>query len=328
MDRIKTLGSLVCWFSLLLAMASLLCCETALSMGMSFGDDTQTITDPAPTPVLQVTPGAFSSPVGIAPVYVSKKLSYLLVTDAGKRAVCRVDPQNPNEVKELFKVQGLPLGVEEDRRLIYVGNRSNGSVDIYQRRHKKGRLVRRIKTREPMQPNDLAIDFRARKLFVADGLANDVKVFTLSGRLIRTIDGFGDLFDPRSVAIHSPSKVIAVTDAGDPNTGMPASVQVYDYSGVQLLRMTGAFSAPQGVAVSADRLFVADALLGQVQVFSRENGKLLGGFGSFGTDPGQLLFPIDLVFDEKSQTLYVVNNRMGRVETYAPADFRPVEVTR
>ena len=298
-------------------------------MGMSFGDDD----DPPIVPVLEITPGPLSSPVGISLVFARQGLSSLLVTDAGKMTVNEIDPQNMGVVEELFIVEGLPLGIAEHNHLIYVGNRSTGSVDVYSSNRTRSRdstgsrLVSRIETDEPMQPNDIAIDSMKDRLFVADGLANDVKVFDLSGRLVRTIDGFGDLFDPKSVAIHPLSESIAVTDSGDPKTGIPASVQVYDYSGSQLLRKTGGFSAPRGVALSIDRLFVADALLGQVLVFNRENGTLLGTFGSFGTDPKQLLFPIDLAFDETSELLYVVNNRMGNIVTYTPADFQAVEVT-
>jgi DNA-binding beta-propeller fold protein YncE len=327
MGQVKTHGSPL-WLLLLMMSASLLCCGTASAMGMSFGGQTPPTSEPATGAALKITSGPFSSPVGIAPVFARSGLSYLLVTDAGKRTVSKADPQHPDNVEELFKVDGLPLGIAQDRRFIYVGNRSEGSVDIYHGSRKGLRMARRIKTDEPMQPNDIAIDAGARQFFVVDGAANDVKVFTLSGRLVRTIDGFGDLFDPKSVAIHAKSRSIAVTDAGDPKTGMPASVQVYDYSGRQLLRKTGGFSAPRGVAVSADRLFVADALLGQVLVFDRKTGEYLGAFGSFGTDPGQLLFPIDVAFDEKTEALYVVNNRMGRLETFAPTDFQPAEVTQ
>ena len=313
------------WLLLLtISISGMLCCESVLSMGMGFDDEVE----PASVPVLQITPGPLSSPIGLAPVYSRQKIKYLLVTDALKKTVNKLDPLRPNDLEELFKIDGQPLSVAKDRRLIFVGNRSQGSVDVYSMRGTKSRLVRQIKTEQPMQPNDIAIDPRTRQIFVADGLANDVKIFTLSGRLVRSIDGFGDLFDPKSVAIHRISKSIAITDSGDPETGMPASVQVYDYSGAQLLHKTGAFSAPRGVALSSDRLFVADALLGQVLVFNREDGTRLGSFGSFGTDPGQLLFPIDVVFDEETETLYVVNNRMGRIVTYVPADFQPVEVSQ
>ncbi|MBW2688966.1 MAG: NHL repeat-containing protein [Deltaproteobacteria bacterium] len=313
------------WLLLLtISIAGMLCCESAFSMGMGFDDEVE----PASVPVLQITSGPLASPLGLAPVYSRQKIKYLLVTDAVKKTVNKLDPLRTDDLEELFKIDGQPLSVAKDRRLIYVGNRSQGSVDVYSMRGTKSRLVRQIKTEQPMQPNDIAIDPRTRQIFVADGLANDVKIFTLSGRLVRSIDGFGDIFDPKSVAIHRTSKSIAVTDSGDPKTGMPASVQVYDYSGAQLLRKTGAFSSPRGVALSSDRLFVADALLGQVLVFNREDGARLGTFGSFGTDPGQLLFPVDIVFDEETETLYVVNNRMGRIVTYVPADFQPVEVTQ
>ena len=309
---------------LIITIAALLCCGSVFSMGMSFGDEAE----PAPVAVLQIVPGPLSSPVGLAPVYARQGLQYLLVTDAARRTVSRFDPQKPDDVEELFKTGGLPLGVAVSRHLIYVGNRSEGTVDVYLNRGKKSRLLRRIKTDEPMQPNDIVIDSVERRLFVADGLANNVKIFTLTGRLVSTIDGFGDLFEPKGVAIHPRSRSIAITDSGDKKTGMPASIQIYDYSGAQLLRKTGAFSAPGGAALSADRLFVADALLGQVLVFNREDGMLLGTFGSFGTDQGQLIYPIDLVFDEESESLYVVNNRMGRIVTYTSADFQPVEVSQ
>jgi len=77
------------------------------------------------------------------------------------------------------------------------------------------------------------------------------------------------------------------------------------------------FSRPQGLAVDdSGHVYVVDCFSGEVLVFDRFTGKLLKTVGSYGTNPGQLRLPLDLVVSQRSRDIYVTNNQMKRIEVF------------
>jgi DNA-binding beta-propeller fold protein YncE len=299
-----------CGLLLLLVVASMAAALNVRAMGLDFGGGG----DPPPSvPTLVITPGPMVSPVRLD--LGNGGRGNLLVTDYAGSAVYRVDRNNPAVAEKLFAVRGRPLGIAQAGPLrVFVGNESTGRVELYTT---SGRLLGSYRSTAPMVPSDLVFDQLTRRLFVVDSAAGDVKVFNLRGRVLQTIDGFGEIFHPMGVAIDPQTRRIAISDFGDPDTGIEPSIQLFDYSGARLLKITGAFSSPRGLAFAGQRLLMVDALLGQVLVFDTTTGARLAAIGSFGTDPGQLLFPLDVAFDGASQKLYVTNNRLGRVTDLA-----------
>lgn len=274
-----------------------------------------------PTPTLSLTRGPLASPVRLDLGRAGRNRQ-LLVSDYERQAVVRVDPDNPDSVETLFTLAGKPLGIAQTGRKILVGNSTTGVVELYNR---DGRKLREYAATAAMQPNDLAVDARRRLLFVADGLANEVKLFSLRGRLLQTIGG-GELVDPKGIAINPRTRTIAVADLGDPAALIDASIRIYDYAGTLQQQIFGLFSAPRGLVLTEDRLFCVDALLGQVLAFDLASGQPLGTAGSFGSAEGSLLFPMDVALDAASQTLYVTNNRLGRVTALDAAALLATEV--
>jgi hypothetical protein len=132
------------------------------------------------------------------------------------------------------------------------------------------------------------------------------------------------LVNPTAVALDALAGEVLVSDYGDPLTGEGAAVKIYDLTGTYLGAVCGdsgqegfAFSRPQGLGVSADgQILVADSLLGQVLVFDRTTSTGIATLGSYGTDPGQLRLPLDLEIEEAAATVWVTNNRLGRLEAF------------
>ena len=273
----------------------------ARAMGLGFGGETS-------VPDLVLTQGPLSSPVRLDLRLDSGK--ELLVTDYDRRAIYQVNVADLSAVKLVFALAGSPLAIGRIGSNILVGNESSGAVELYNR---KGRLLRSYQAGMPMVPSDLAVDPTAERVFVADSAGRNIKIFGFDGQLQQVVDGFGELINPMGVAVDPLAMRLAVSDFGDPNTGVKPSLQLFDYSGARLLKITGAFSSPRGVAFAGQYLLMVDTLLGQVLVFDSATGVAVGAVGSFGTSPGQLLLPLDVAWDSSSQTLYVTNNRLGRV---------------
>ncbi len=286
----------------------------AWSMGMGGLDVGGGASESTPAePILASEKGPLPSPLRIdLNVRPSRRNNDMLVSDHYAKAIYKVDKDNPDQVAKLFELTGYPMALASYGSYVFVGNRTEGNVQLYSVR---GRLLKTYRTREKIFPRDFAIDRRSRHLFVVDGYAKNVKVFNFRGRLTSTIDGFGDLYEPQAVAVDHSTRKVVVSDFGDPKREINPSLQVFAASGERLLKIDGEgrFSSPRGVAVGDDKIFMVDHLRGQVLVFDLNSGASLGAIGNFGTDAGQLFTPADVVYEQVTKTLYVTSQRMGRV---------------
>ncbi len=220
-------------------------------------------------------------------------------------------------ITRAFDVSGPPLGVATAGQLLLVGNGETGSVDVY--RAKNGKWL--FSLNGITDPTDIAVDKRGRRAFVLDGRAGVVKVFDLKrGSLVGTISGPGlgeyDLTHATGIA-YDAGQVI-VSDYGDPSLSVPPRIKIFESDGSSVATFSGnaRFSRPQGLDVdSRGRIVVVDAVAGEVHVLDRESGATVGVVGSFGTNPGDLWLPLDVVVDDTDQAL-VTSNRTRRVEVF------------
>ncbi len=252
----------------------------------------------------------------------------LLVTDYNTQSVCMVN-RTTLAVLRCFAVEGRPLAVAWAGGRVYVGNETAGSVEVYNLGGKwqfdLGGAKGTVK-----QPSGMAVDEQSSKAFVVDGAEKDIKVFDLGGGLLYTIGGDlwgeGKLVNPTAVAVDSARGEVLVSDYGDPAGFFPARIKIYDFAGNYIREIsgrTGGFSRPQGLSVDDDHVFVTDGVLGQVIVFDRTSGGKLKTLGAFGTNPGQLMLPLDVLVDPSTKDVFVVNNRPGRVELFEEGGLLP-----
>jgi hypothetical protein len=117
-----------------------------------------------------------------------------------------------------------------------------------------------------------------------------------------------------------PAKQLLVSDFGDQSDSdnpIPAAVHVYDLTGRRLNSFTGDFSRPQGLAVdAAGRIVVVDSLRCELLILNAATGEVEGLLGGFGSEPGQLKLPLDIVIDPGTNDFFVTNNRLDRLEVY------------
>ena len=223
-----------------------------------------------------------------------------------------------------FPVEGKPLGVAYAKGHIYVGNASKKCVEVYARGGKKlFRLDGVVK-----HPTDIAVDEKDNYVFVVDGAGKSVKVFhSIKGTFIRAIPSSPDnniLAGPTGIAVDPVNKEVFVSDYGDDSLNIKPRIQVFDYNGNVLDTISGKkgmfgmrFSRPQGLAVDgAGHVFMVDCYSGEIMAFDRYNGSLLKTLGGFGTGPGQLQLPLDIVINPNSNDIFVTNNRAATIEIF------------
>jgi DNA-binding beta-propeller fold protein YncE len=258
----------------------------------------------------------------------------LLVSDYGQGMVLVVDRKNYKIVRG-FAVEGKPTGIAYFKGHIYVGNAAAGRIDVYNAAGNQPKKNGSFKT--PVgNPTDIAVDPETNRIFAADGVEKNVKIFNTKGNLTGEIP-FSDpdhilLAAPTGIAVDTVRQEVLVSDYGDSSKGISPRIQIFNYNGEYVDTITGEgtssggmgmwtpaprFSRPQGLAVDeAGHVFLVDCYASEILIFDRLSGVLLKTLGSFGTDPGQLQLPLDIVLLKKTKNLAVINNRAARVDLF------------
>jgi DNA-binding beta-propeller fold protein YncE len=232
-----------------------------------------------------------------------------------------------------FTIRGKPSGLAWAGGLLFVGNDSSGSVEIH-RLHRNGRWQPhgRLGRRGGLPwPTDLAADEIHRLIFVLSSGARRVEVFNFQGEALGTLAAAegetATLVHPTALTADPAAREVYVSDYGDPRVGIFPAVHIFGYDGTRRGEISGetaqpgfAFSRPQGLAADgAGRLFLVDALLGQVLVFDRASGLGITALGSYGSGPGQLLLPLDVALDPATGDVLVTDNRNARLVIFPGA---------
>lgn len=281
------------------------------AMGLSFGDIESNEPD---IPSLNLTPGPLKAPLKIDLLLAKKDEKTLLVTDYFQNSVFVANLDSPDVVSPLFEVEGKLVSLASYKNSIFLGYLDDGRIE---RVWLDGKKKRALKVDDKIAPYDMVVDVEKDWLFVADGVGKQILAYNLAGKKIHTIQGFGDIHNPRGLSVSPQREVVVMSDAGNPLVNTSASIQAYDYSGHLLWKKSGTFSAPKGMAIYNDHLFVVDSVLGQIMVFDLVNGSKLDTISGFGTDPDKLFMPMDIVIDEDTETLFVTNYRQGRISVFS-----------
>lgn len=250
-------------------------------------------------------------------------------------------------------VPGEPLGIAHWKNLYLVGDARTNNVGVYRLTGAKGgwactgsaegkslHLVHSLGHPPPEGPgffrkvNDLGVDELTQRVFVVDTGDRKVKVFDHRGNFLYRFPETGPLLmNPTGIAVDGVMQEVLVSDYGDPSGGFrpatPPRIMIFGFGGdyrgqIDSVRGTPYFFLrPQGLGVDGHgRIFVADAFLGTVFVFSR-SGTGIATVGTPGDGPSQLRLPLDLVIDRSSGDLFVTSHMTGRVEVYRGAGRLP-----
>lgn len=247
----------------------------------------------------------------------------LLVSDYQLGMIVIVDHKSLKTTR-WFPVEGKPLGVAYTKGHIYVGNASKKCVEVYARGGKKlSRLNGVIKL-----PTDISIDEKRGYVFVVDGSEKKVMLFNLKGKHLLSFPGSDPdnevLTNPTGIALDPANKEVFVSDYGNTVKYIYPRIQIFDYEGNLLDTIPGKkgmfgmrFSRPQGLAVDeSGHVFMVDCYSGEIMVFDRYSGSTLKTMAGYGTEPGQLRLPLDIVLAPSSKDIFVTNNRSATIEIF------------
>lgn len=192
--------------------------------------------------------------------------------------------------------------------------------------------------------NGIALDDTGR-IYVTDSVDNCVQVFSAAGdylsRFGSTGIGLGQFSTPTGIAFEKEARQLAVVDS------LNGRVEFFDTNGVyqKTLFSFGSgplkLTLPQGVSFEyttdavpkLSRMYVADSFQSSVQVIDPTgSGTFLSYIGEYGAGPGQLIAPLDAIYDAVGSRLVVANGAgsvalFGIGTGYVPVDTTPPALT-
>jgi len=308
------------------ALALLLACDDGLEPVTPPKPEPPPVTTPPPTGPDPSLPAFLLDHIASPVRAVATGTGRLLVADSRLRMVVRVDPASLQPDQGL-RIAGKPSAVAILDQRIYVGNPDRQTVEIY--RAQGGGSAGSFGSGAVAYPSDIAVDPGRGLVFVVDGRSQQVRVFTATGALVQVIGapgpGTNQFLAPIGIAVDTARQEVLVSDYGAPPT-VKAAVKIFRYDGSYVDQISGAgrcagsgcsggFSRPQGLAVSRlGKIFLADALLGQILVYDRAAKTLDRVLGGYPT----LYVPVDVVIG-KNDDVFVVSKLTARVVLFPAA---------
>lgn len=243
---------------------------------------------------------------------------YITDPDVGSLFIYDADLVLKFELKGLHK----PLGVAIDSLgRILIGNDGRDNIEVYDPAN--GDLLAVFGEGLVKMPNAITVD-ELGYIYVTESRLNTVRVFDSSYNPVRAIgragDGASELQFPVDAEVIGAN--IFVADQGH------ARVQVFDLDGNWVRSITwggvcGSFSCsspplkkPQALDTdSFGRLHVLDKLGATAFIFDPANGVFQGSYGGYGTDPGKLILPMDVLISETGSALVTAGDG-DRIEVF------------
>jgi len=248
-------------------------------------------------------------------LYVADTLhTSIVVVDFAGHAMRYLAPDDP--IADPF---GVALDAQEN---LYVALPRARQVVAFS---KDGKKLRTFAWGEVERPTALAIDRKREILYVADSSRTGsdkhrVLVYSLEGKLLRTIGGPGDIegrfLFPVFLALDVEGNLY-VADT------LNFRIQVFDPQG-QFLRafgeqgdVPGTFAMLKGVAFDGfGNLYVVDGKSAVVQMFNRDFD-LLMWFGGFAPKYEFLELPVSIAIDQRRNRIYIgEQGGYGRINVY------------
>lgn len=155
------------------------------------------------------------------------------------------------------------------------------------------------------------------KLYVTDIVDQDIKVYDLSGNLLKRFGrpgaAKGEFLFPNGITADA-SGTIYISDS---NNGR---VQVFDENGEFLYLFNqpdnDQLALPRGIAIDhQDRVHVVDTLKHKVFVFTKKGG-FLYSYGTFGTGEGGLSYPNGIAIDKATGKIYIADKMNNRISVW------------
>lgn len=265
----------------------------------------------------------------------------LYVSDPARNQLLARAPDGRLLLRKVFPSPPRAIAVDDQNGrppTFYVGEDSTGRVTAYSAAWEH-LLELGQGVGEFASINDIAVEPVTGTIYVVDGDADLIKMFSPDGTLLGSFGGRGSeagAFDfPAAITIDPWRQEVLVADQ------LNYRIQIFDLDGNFICRLGNAgrsspgctffcnwdrlFSVPQGIAVDAQgRIYVADASEGRISVVDRD-GSPLGEIAGFGEGTDRLRVPLDLVIDSHGR-LFVSDSNNGRLVMYGLEIFADPEI--
>lgn len=223
---------------------------------------------------------------------------------------------------ELERSEGLvkPYAVAVHRGRIFVSDSADRFVKVFD--VPEGRYFKIGDDDLGPLTKPLGIDVDSQgNLYVADGTARAIMVYTRDGKFLRKLGGPKVFERLSSVTVDAPGQRVFVTDIGGVSSDQH-KVRVFDSNtGAHLFDLgkrgigPGEFNLPRDVAIGVNgQIYVVDGGNFRVQVFDR-TGRYLSSFGSVGKQMGNFARPKEIATDA-SGNVYVVDAAFGNFQIF------------
>ena len=117
----------------------------------------------------------------------------------------------------------------------------------------------------------------------------------------------GELYCPRSMAIHHMTQNIYIADFGNDR------MQVFSCTGDYLFMFSEEMNKPVGTCISQNKVFVTQNGSNCINVYELE-GELIKSVGSEGSGEVQFKFPLGLDVSDRNNNIYVCDCRNHRIQ--------------
>lgn len=244
----------------------------------------------------------------------------VIISDPELRAVHIFDPKG----KTTFSILGdqgrrlhLPAGVAVDAEdNIYIADSERGLVLVY---NQYGQFIRYIGLfhGENMyeRPAGIAIDRKARRLYLADTPRNLVFILDLEGNVLKRLgkdrhgNGSGEFASPTLIAVSDHGVVVLDAER--------SRIQILDFDGNSIgrYRIPAGVDRDNGLAVDNDgNIYISYAASSTISMY-KPDGTSIGSFGQSGSRIGEFRVPRGLWVDT-SNRIYVADGGNVRVQVF------------
>jgi tripartite motif-containing protein 2/3 len=204
-----------------------------------------------------------------------------------------------------------------DNRLLYIAATDTHTVLILNKNRRK--LEGRLTSSEMVYPQGLAFSKTNSEIYVSDKWKHCIHVFSKNGDYLREMlskgTGNGKVRSPDGIAM-GPNEELVICDTGNDRIIVVNSLTGEHLSTIGLVNNKTMLNMPTGVAVSGDKIVVADTGNHRIKIFYMD-GRKIHEFGSLGRDRGQFR-SAEVVAVDTSGCILVGDGGNARVQIFGP----------
>ncbi len=212
------------------------------------------------------------------------------------------------------------IAVDEKSGKVFVLDGHKKIISIF---NGKGNILGTIPSSGPdsqllANPTALVVDSDRKEVIVSDygdvaqNIAARIQIFDFNGQFQDSIKDIGEV---NLIGSGSASASASTAAASVASAAISISKPAMGMGGGWGEKPR--FSRPQGLAVDNNgHIFLIDCYSAEIMVFNREDGVQIKTIGGYGTEPGKMRLPLDIVREDTSGDLFVTNNRLARIEIF------------